>query len=242
MSLRRTAPSSRRVCGENLVRSCLAGGGRLMQSGGRWWLYRSADMRRRPVGHVSPLLVDRLAAEGALLGCDGDRGFIAVPGARVRAADRRVPMPSLPDFVLARAHSPRRTMLEVILTGQCCEPGEAARLRAAANRFAADYEQAATPSPVTMRWDGLPVEARRSGFGSAGPAERAAAAMRRLKQLSRALGNPAMQHVEALVLSQLGPSGFARLVAEPRAGAEAHALEALRALAAAYDLSVTAPR
>lgn len=227
-------PRRIRFLSEARAARILAAGGMVVETGGVHRVYRNADRRAGAIGSLAPHIVQRL--EGL--------GLIALQSAR---PPRRVwtgPAPGLPD--LPRAIAPpvslmlltrrgaRESLLVRVLRLQT-DRFLRVRLWSAAQRFSGDVERAATPAPMTMRWDGLPVTGQRAAPGNGGHGTGAASALARLAALEAALGTPAMRHLEALLVQQLGPAAFARAFDLSTDETERCAAKRLAALADAYD-------
>ncbi|MFN7054262.1 hypothetical protein [Hyphomonas sp.] len=218
----------------------LAAGGMLAETEAGWLAYRRRDGRTRAAGSVPLRIVERLQDEGVLTELKHPGGRWASRAAL--AAEQALPAPPA-HLTFLTAPRPRRVALILtLLTDPKLAPAEAARLKAAGQRFLADLEQAATPQRVTMRWDGLPlgVGAPAGGGGPVQPA--ASAALGRLEAVQRSIGRAMFRRAEALLAERATRRSFAELCGCAVKEVSGAGLDCLRQLARAYALDVRVPR
>jgi hypothetical protein len=231
-----------RYLSEHRAGRLLAEGGMVVERKGGWHVCRSRDARLAPAGRISSAMAARLISEGIVVADSG------APGRWVARAPAGTPVGLAPPahFFPVRipaiaGQRPAVPLLHALLSDSAYSLDIRARLRAAANRFAADSEQAASSQPVTMRWDGVPAGGvGRTGL-EGGPGWRARSAAARLRRLEALLGGPAMRSLERLILDDARRRAFADHAGLPVAQAGTAAFAALCALADAYDGSFRAP-
>lgn len=216
-----------RLLTEPQVRRVLAGGGMLVEAGGQWCAHRDHDARRKAAGRITPLIVNRLKAEGIVF-ADPARPSRLISDASPLPAERdRVPPPAR--LLLAgKPHRPVSLFTELAATASV-HPGEMTRLKASARRFLADINQAAVRQPP-RRAAGQP-----ASTGSQ-------AAMTRLAVLEKEIGLGMVRQLECLLVDAAPSAAFAQRSGCGVAEAPAAALAALRTLARAYDLAIRGPQ
>lgn len=213
-----------RTLSEAQVRRVLASGGVLVETGGDWLAHRSRDARMRAAGRVTPLIVSRLQSDGVILADPTRPGrFLGGPSAAPP------PLPAVPSPLRllrpGRASAPA-SLYAGIVGAAAADLGEMTRLKAAAQRFRADISLAAASSRKVGRIAGR--------VAGADPD----AALCRLAALEGVIGRSLFRQLESLLIDAASPAVFAREAGLRWQDASAQALEALRTLARAYDLSV----
>ncbi len=216
------SPARLRLFNEGQVRRVLASGGMLVETDGQWRAYRTHDARRGPAGRTTPLIVNRLRAERAVL-VDPER-----PGRLIAGCVTAPPVTSIPPPARLMRTTTWRPPVSLLaeLTRELPETSaEVTRLKAAAQRFRADMDIAGA----------LPSAAR--------PGQSAvAAAVSRLAALEAGLSLQVFRQLESLIVDVASASAFARQFSFTGPEGRATALAALRSLAAAYDLALKPPR
>ena len=235
---------AQRLLTEDRVVRALSGGGmaRLSADGG-WRVFRSRDARGRAIGRALDHVMERLLQAGQVrrharssAADDAPQRLVWAAGAQ-RAGAQDVALPPPPAVPGAGPRAGKRALLTRALT-KAGDRGTKIRLAAAAGRYAADIEQAATPQPITMRWDAAPVQGGRADGGAFGPGGRAMAASARLDAVSAAVGEMNMRVLDETLVRGASAAGLGRLLGCDAAGAVEAAYGALTALAQAYDLAV----
>lgn len=224
---------------DRLVRA-VSRGGMVADIGGCWRVYRSRDARARCVGRAMGHVIERLEGSGQLERRRRGRkgGVKLVWAGAAPSAAMRVPAAAVLPLMAERDQRRARKGLLANCLARAETRGEAVRIAAAGGRYRADIEQAATPQPVTMRWDAAPVSGGRSANDTFGPGGRAMAAAARLRQLGRALDTDTLKIVDEVLIRGASAAGLARLLSISRPAAVARADAALCTLAEAYDLRV----
>lgn len=202
-----------RQFGETQLCRLLEAGGMLVSEGGLWAAYRRRDARSRIVGVAAAPTVERLLDAGRAQPLDGapDR-LVAAPPAIVPVP--RICAPSRRRLLRARP------LIARLLSHPQLLPGEAVRFSAAAGRFRADMQQAASR------------EAGRAG---------GAAACRRLREIERQIGAEMVRDLEMLLIEQASAAGFSIRRGCPVEEAEPRGLTCLHSLAEAFDLVPAEP-
>ncbi|MFN4024039.1 MAG: hypothetical protein ACK4MQ_04350 [Hyphomonas sp.] len=196
-----------RQFGETQLCRLLEAGGMLVSDGGLWAAYRRQDARSRIVGVAAAPTVERLLDAGRARPLDGAPDRLVA----VRAAI--VPVPRICET--GRRQPRARPLMTQLLSHPQLLPGEAIRFGAAAGRFRADMQQAASR------------EAGRAG---------GAAACRRLREIERRIGAEMVRDLEMLLIEQASAAGFAIRRGCPIEEAEPRGLTCLHRLAEAFDL------
>lgn len=226
---------------ERLVRALSRGGMIVEAGGGGLRVYRSRDARGRCVGRALGHVVERLLAADQIAARDaGRRGKRYV---WVGATSDCVAGPPPANVLETGANDgPKggaaRQALLVRVLNMAAEKDEAVRIAAAASRYRADVEQAATPQPMTMRWSAAPISGQRGQGDSFGPGGRAMAAAARLRQVSGGLDVDTLRLIEEVLVRSISAAALGRLLGAARADVPGLALRALEQLADVYDLRV----
>lgn len=219
--------------------------GRTQKKAGQFDVMRRRDARAPIVGQVLAHQVERWLVEENIRELDrpnsDDRRFVWC-GKIAQPIIAPPPEPVLASFSSRRKScGKRRVFLEQILDLADKNAGEHIRLAAAAGRYRADVERAATPQSVTMRWDGVRVDGGRRGGGFA-PGGGAISATRRLEQVEREIGAEARFILQEVLVRGISASGLARRLGVSGKAGTQRALDVLRELAETYDLSVSPVR
>lgn len=222
---------------EKLIRA-LQRGGRLAPKGSAWGVWRGRDLRGRCVGELSEALVASLRERGDVTRDDALRLTFkwSGPPAGVRTVGANL----RPDA--ARRKTPRpRSPLEVALAA-LAGAREQAVARAAAQRFGADVERAATAQRITQNWDpSLHVDGVRGGSGD-GQLYTSFRASRRLWQVRDEIGERRFGVLMELLVQGRSMAAMCRLHDWPKNQAASHLAGALTALCKAYNLAVEPTR
>ncbi len=229
-----------RYLSEQRTGRLLAAGGMVLERQGSWHVCRSRDARLTPCGRISPATAARLIEDGILVEDSGAPGrWIAQDGMALPAMSPPAPAGHVrfPVFEPRRHAAP---LLHAVLSDTRYPFDLRARLRAAANRFAADAEQAASSQPMTMRWDGIPAGSSGMTTLDGGPGRRARAAAARFARLEAVLGAPAMRALERLIIQDIRRKAYAEAAGVRADEAGRNAVSVLCALADAYDARVRA--
>lgn len=236
----RAKPRAASLLTEDRIVRALSRGGMITEVQGELLVYRGRDARGLCAGKALGHIVARMVAAGQIVRRDAKSGRTRyIWRGRAPKCDVGPPPPAVlasPSQTKATGKT-RQTLLEHVL--RLAEAnGEAARIAAAAGRYRADIEQAATPQSVTMRWDAAPVSGGRRADVGFGPGGRAMAADARLRQLGKALGRDTLRILDEVLIRGVSAAGLARLMDVPRKAAPGIALTAMEQLAEAYDLRV----
>jgi|GEM_PF-2614813 len=225
---------------ERLARALSRGGMIVETASGSLRVYRSRDARGRCVGRALGHVVERLLAADQIAARDaGRRGkrYVWI-GAKAVCAAGPPPANVLETKAGDRAERVTRQDLLMRVLNMAGEKDEAARIAAAASRYRADIEQAATPQPMTMRWSAAPTSGQRGQGDSFGPGGRAMAAAARLRQVSCGLDVNTLRLIDEVLVRSISAAALGRLLGVPRADVPGLALRALEQLADVYDLRV----
>lgn len=225
---------------ERLVRALSRGGMIIEAAGGGLRVYRSRDARGRCVGRALGHVVERLLAAGEIVARDAGRRckrYVWV-GAKPVCAAGPPPANVLEANVGNGGSVQARQALLMRVLSMAGEKDEAVRIAAAASRYRADVEQAATPQPMTMRWSAAPRSGQPGQGDSFGPGGRAMAAAARLRQVSSGLDVETLRMINEVLVRSISAAAMGRLLGLPRADVPGLALKALEHLADVYDLRV----
>lgn len=188
----------------------LGAGGLLVRDGAAFRLYHRRDERSARCGRVPAHVVARLKRAAGLAAFRGDPDRLVLPDAPVPPALKALPVPPELGGGL-RAGAP---LLDRVAEDAA---GPGVRIRAAAVRFRADYQLAASPGRLRS-------ETPRA----------LAAARARLEAIEAALGPVRSGLVEMLVLDRFTETALRHVTGQGEAAARA----ALIRLAAAYGLGL----
>ncbi|PKP80690.1 MAG: hypothetical protein CVT79_13805 [Alphaproteobacteria bacterium HGW-Alphaproteobacteria-18] len=199
----------------------------LVEAGGQWRAHRNHDARRKAAGRITPLIVNRLKAEGIVFADPARPSRLISDPSPPSAGGNRIPPPARL-LEAGRPHRPVSLFTELAVTA-AVQPGEMTRLKASARRFLADISQAAARQP-SPRMTGQP---SRADFQ---------AAMTRLSVLEKEIGLGTVRQLECLLVDAAASAAFAQQSGCAVVEAPAVALAALRTLARAYDLAIKTPQ
>ncbi|MEL6258105.1 MAG: DUF6456 domain-containing protein [Pseudomonadota bacterium] len=217
------------------LRSALDRGAVAVRDGAGWRVHRGPDLRRRAIGWIDEPSAEALLVAGRLQRIEGR------PNRLIGAAGNRPERAAAQHCVVSSVCSgeprlKRRTLIQAATARLGVDED---RALAAAARFSADVERAATPDGLTMRWDGMTVDGG-LGAGRDGPGDRARAAAERLEYVRSAFGEIGFAALLAVLIDGVNASTFSRRYGLDRKSAPARVADMLEALADYYD--TTAPR
>lgn len=227
----------RDVMSEKLIRA-LARGGRAVWRAGAWRVVRRSDLRAGPIGSMTSGQVASMMAAGDL--SELRPGVLVWSGPQPlakRSCAAGAPLPKSHARGPKRSRSPLAAVLDTV-----SDHRQRSVLEAACNRFQSDVERAMAGQRVTQNWDtSLHVDGVRAGDGVSAPALGAVKAQRRLDQIAAAMGEADLRLMTLLLINRRSLAGLAQGHGTTRSGMVAKLVAALRALAQAYRLSVSAP-
>ena len=163
------------------VRRTLRAGGMIVRDGAAFRIYQKADERCRCCGRLPPHIVVRLKGEALLIAFRGD------PDRQVQSG----PVPAMPLKPFAASDPSTGKAPASLMEQAASKCAEGLRLRAAASRFEADYQLAASP-----------------GRSRADDPRQIAAARARLLKVENELGTERVEQAEMLVLDRLTLAAF----------------------------------